>query len=218
MAEQPSVSRVRVASAPPLPQVAGADQSHFTALFRKHVSMAPQVYRNTTRRSVWQVVAVSGRQRAAGWWEVCPARAHVLRTIPIWVARMSQTARVPGSIFSFIHTLWDTPHVGSPCATLSRQAPQVGSPSAKSGRCLAGRDHVEKQRQQFHAAERSAAWQTLRSAAAQGMAMLSQCWAAFRSDRPPSSRTTCPLYRHCVRIRLVSHPRMSHDNPLKIHI
>jgi len=50
MAEQPSVFRARVASAPPLPQVAGADQSHFTALFRQHVSMTPQVYRNTTRR------------------------------------------------------------------------------------------------------------------------------------------------------------------------
>ena len=32
------------------PQVGCADQSHFTALFRKHVSMTPQVYRNTTRR------------------------------------------------------------------------------------------------------------------------------------------------------------------------
>jgi AraC family transcriptional regulator len=32
------------------PQVGCADQSHFTALFRQHVSMTPQVYRNTTRR------------------------------------------------------------------------------------------------------------------------------------------------------------------------
>jgi AraC family transcriptional regulator len=32
------------------PQVGCADQSHFTALFRKHVSMTPQVYRNTTQR------------------------------------------------------------------------------------------------------------------------------------------------------------------------
>jgi AraC family transcriptional regulator len=32
------------------PQVGCADQSHFTALFRKHVSMTPQAYRNTTRR------------------------------------------------------------------------------------------------------------------------------------------------------------------------
>jgi AraC family transcriptional regulator len=32
------------------PQVGCADQSHFTALFRKHVSMTPQVYRNTIRR------------------------------------------------------------------------------------------------------------------------------------------------------------------------
>lgn len=32
------------------PQVGCADQSHFTALFGKHVSMTPQVYRNTTRR------------------------------------------------------------------------------------------------------------------------------------------------------------------------
>jgi AraC family transcriptional regulator len=31
------------------PQVGCADQSHFTALFRKHVSMTPQVYRNTTK-------------------------------------------------------------------------------------------------------------------------------------------------------------------------
>jgi AraC family transcriptional regulator len=31
-------------------QVGCADQSHFTALFRKHVSMTPQVYRNTARR------------------------------------------------------------------------------------------------------------------------------------------------------------------------
>ena len=30
------------------PQVGCADQSHFTALFRKHVSVTPQVYRNTT--------------------------------------------------------------------------------------------------------------------------------------------------------------------------
>jgi AraC-like DNA-binding protein len=35
------------------PRVGCADQSHFTALFRKQVSMTPQVYRNTTRRSVW---------------------------------------------------------------------------------------------------------------------------------------------------------------------
>jgi AraC family transcriptional regulator len=32
------------------PHVGCADQSHFTALFRKHVSMTPQVYRNTTWR------------------------------------------------------------------------------------------------------------------------------------------------------------------------
>lgn len=32
------------------PEVGCANQSHFTALFRKHVSMTPQVYRNTTRR------------------------------------------------------------------------------------------------------------------------------------------------------------------------
>ena len=32
------------------PQVGCADQSHFTALFRQHVSMTPQAYRNTTRR------------------------------------------------------------------------------------------------------------------------------------------------------------------------
>jgi AraC family transcriptional regulator len=31
------------------PQVGCADQSHFTALFRKHVSMTPLVYRNTTQ-------------------------------------------------------------------------------------------------------------------------------------------------------------------------
>jgi AraC family transcriptional regulator len=30
------------------PQVGCADQSHFTALFRQHVSMTPQAYRNTT--------------------------------------------------------------------------------------------------------------------------------------------------------------------------
>jgi AraC-like DNA-binding protein len=34
-------------------RVGCADQSHFTALFRKHVSMTPRVYRNTTRREVW---------------------------------------------------------------------------------------------------------------------------------------------------------------------
>ena len=32
------------------PEVGCADQSHFTALFRKHASMTPQVYRNTTWR------------------------------------------------------------------------------------------------------------------------------------------------------------------------
>jgi AraC family transcriptional regulator len=32
------------------PEVGCVDQSHFTALFRKHVSMTPQVYRNTTWR------------------------------------------------------------------------------------------------------------------------------------------------------------------------
>jgi AraC family transcriptional regulator len=31
------------------PQVGCADQSHFTALFRKYASMTPQVYRNTMR-------------------------------------------------------------------------------------------------------------------------------------------------------------------------
>jgi AraC-like DNA-binding protein len=31
------------------PRVGCADQSHFTALFRKHVSMTPRVYRNTTQ-------------------------------------------------------------------------------------------------------------------------------------------------------------------------
>jgi len=30
-------------------QVGCADQSHFTALFRKYVSTTPQAYRNTTR-------------------------------------------------------------------------------------------------------------------------------------------------------------------------
>jgi AraC family transcriptional regulator len=32
------------------PEVGCVDQSHFTALFRKHVSMTPQIYRNTTLR------------------------------------------------------------------------------------------------------------------------------------------------------------------------
>jgi AraC family transcriptional regulator len=32
------------------PEVGCVDQSHFTALFRKHVSMTPQVYRNTIWR------------------------------------------------------------------------------------------------------------------------------------------------------------------------
>jgi AraC family transcriptional regulator len=32
------------------PQVGCADQSHFTALFRQHVSMTPRVYRNTMQR------------------------------------------------------------------------------------------------------------------------------------------------------------------------
>jgi len=34
------------------PQVGCADQSHFTALFRKHVSMTPKAYRNTTRSAL----------------------------------------------------------------------------------------------------------------------------------------------------------------------
>jgi AraC-like DNA-binding protein len=33
-------------------QVGCADQSHFTALFRQHVSMTPKVYRNTTRSTL----------------------------------------------------------------------------------------------------------------------------------------------------------------------
>jgi len=33
-------------------QVGCADQSHFTALFRKHVSMPPKAYRNTTRSTL----------------------------------------------------------------------------------------------------------------------------------------------------------------------
>jgi hypothetical protein len=111
MAEQPSVSRVRVASAPPLPQVAGAmlhwgdsigagddvEPRPFSAWpdgvreavtgrdrhpperdrspgglrrpesLHRALSEAclddPQVYRNTTRRSVWQVVG--GKRPAA---------------------------------------------------------------------------------------------------------------------------------------------------------
>lgn len=33
------------------PQVGCADQSHFTALFRRHVAMTPKTYRNTTKRA-----------------------------------------------------------------------------------------------------------------------------------------------------------------------
>ena len=33
------------------PQVGCADQSHFTALFRRHVTMTPKTYRNTTKRA-----------------------------------------------------------------------------------------------------------------------------------------------------------------------
>jgi AraC family transcriptional regulator len=33
------------------PQVGYADQSHFTALFRRYVAMTPKTYRNTTRRA-----------------------------------------------------------------------------------------------------------------------------------------------------------------------
>jgi AraC family transcriptional regulator len=33
------------------PQVGWADQSHFTALFRRHVAMTPKAYRNTTKRA-----------------------------------------------------------------------------------------------------------------------------------------------------------------------
>ena len=35
------------------PQVGYADQSHFTALLRRHVAMTPKTYRNTTRRVFW---------------------------------------------------------------------------------------------------------------------------------------------------------------------
>jgi len=34
-------------------QVGYADQSHFTAIFRRHVAMTPKTYRNTTRRAFW---------------------------------------------------------------------------------------------------------------------------------------------------------------------
>ena len=34
------------------PQVGCADQSHFTALFRRHVAMTPKAYRNTTRSTL----------------------------------------------------------------------------------------------------------------------------------------------------------------------
>jgi AraC family transcriptional regulator len=33
------------------PQVGYADQSHFTALFRRYVAMTPKTYRNTARRA-----------------------------------------------------------------------------------------------------------------------------------------------------------------------
>ena len=33
------------------PQVGCSDQSHFTALFRRHVAMTPKTYRNTTKRA-----------------------------------------------------------------------------------------------------------------------------------------------------------------------
>ena len=113
-----------------------ADQSHFTALFRKHVSMTPRstetphggrydrhvaavqgfLVRVVPCSWALRLLAVSGRRRADGWWEVCPAHAHALRMIPTYVARMSQTARAPGSTFSSRPTLWDTPHVWGPCA------------------------------------------------------------------------------------------------------
>jgi AraC-like DNA-binding protein len=31
-------------------QIGCADQSHFTALFRKHVALTPKTYRDTTKR------------------------------------------------------------------------------------------------------------------------------------------------------------------------
>lgn len=34
-------------------QVGCADQSHFTALFRRHVTVTPKAYRNTTRSALW---------------------------------------------------------------------------------------------------------------------------------------------------------------------
>jgi hypothetical protein len=50
-------------------------------------------------------------------WALRPPHAHALRTIPIFVAQMSQTARAPGSMFSFIRALWHTPPVGGLRAT-----------------------------------------------------------------------------------------------------
>ena len=65
------------------PQVGCADQSHFTALFRKHVSMTPKAYRNTTRstlcmhRRQFSPARTSfGHEDASG---NCPSSARRLR-------------------------------------------------------------------------------------------------------------------------------------------
>jgi AraC family transcriptional regulator len=47
------------------PQVGCADQSHFTSLFRKHVSMTPKVYRNTTRSALGCSRALHGHDYPA---------------------------------------------------------------------------------------------------------------------------------------------------------
>ena len=75
-------------------------------------------------------------RRVTCLWDVCPPHPHILRTIPTFIARMSQTVLAPGSTVSCIHTLWDTPHVRGLRATLSGRVPQGGSPRAKSGRYL----------------------------------------------------------------------------------
>jgi AraC-like DNA-binding protein len=97
------------------PEVGCADQSHFTALFRKHVSTTPKSTETSHK----------GRYDRHVAWEVCSAHAHALHMIPTCVARMLQTARAPVSTFSSRPTLWGSPHDWGQGATLLRRVPQV---------------------------------------------------------------------------------------------
>jgi hypothetical protein len=69
---------------------------------------------------------------AAFFWGVCPPHSHTFRTIPTFVARMSQTVWDACTTLYLVNVLQEVSHICGPRATLARPMPRRGEGAEES--------------------------------------------------------------------------------------